>query len=60
MGDGADPVAFKTAVEALSPNVQKVDVTSLYSEKTINKREIQEGNQMPLLRPSDPMGKRNE
>jgi ABC-type antimicrobial peptide transport system permease subunit len=34
--DGADPVAFKTAVEALSPNVQKVDITSLYSEKTIN------------------------
>ncbi|MCJ7573782.1 hypothetical protein MUO93_05905, partial [Candidatus Bathyarchaeota archaeon] len=29
-------VAFKTAVEALSPNVQKVDITSLYSEKTIN------------------------
>jgi predicted lysophospholipase L1 biosynthesis ABC-type transport system permease subunit len=36
LNDGADPVAFKTAVEALSPNVQKVDITSLYSEKTIN------------------------
>jgi len=34
--DGADSVAFKTAVLALSQNVQKVDVASLLSEETID------------------------